>query len=151
MEDTVRIICYGLVVIATLYVIMAVLPYLDDEARQNFDIELSVKIRTQTGSATVTRNNAQLVYWTLAQQVAHHTVNGCSLRVGDILATGTISGKDKGTWGSLLELTYNGKEPLVIGDTERTFLQDGDSVVFRGTCERDGIRVGFGELKNTVE
>jgi fumarylacetoacetase len=127
-----------------------VLPYLNDGARQNFDIELSVEIQTENGSSTVTRNNAQLVYWTLAQQVAHHTVNGCNLRVGDILATGTISGKERSSWGSLLELTYNGKEPVKIGDTERAFLQDGDSVVFHGSCARDGLRIGFGELRNTV-
>ena len=91
------------------------------------------------------------MYWTVAQQIAHHTVNGCNLNVGDLLASGTISGTEPNSYGSLLELTWGGKNPITLPDgSTRTFLEDGDTVTINGYAEKNGIRVGFGELRNTV-
>jgi fumarylacetoacetase len=91
------------------------------------------------------------MYWTLAQLVAHHTSNGCNLSSGDLLASGTVSGETKESRGSLLELAWRGTEPLELASGEtRTFLEDGDEVVMRAWCEKDGLRVGFGECRGTV-
>ena len=91
------------------------------------------------------------MYWTVAQQIAHHTVNGCNLNVGDLLASGTISGTEPDSYGSLLELTWGGKNPISLpGGSTRTFLEDGDTIAINGFVEKNGIRVGFGELRNTV-
>jgi fumarylacetoacetase len=91
------------------------------------------------------------MYWDICQQLAHHTVNGCNVRPGDLMASGTISGPGKHERGSMLELTWRGSEPLELptGETRR-FLADGDTVVMTGWCERDGIRVGFGEVRGTL-
>lgn len=91
------------------------------------------------------------MYWNVAQQIAHHTVNGCNLNTGDVLASGTISGSKIGTFGSLLELTANGKNELTLQDgSTRTFLEDNDTVIIRGFSEKNGIRVGFGEVRGTI-
>ncbi len=91
------------------------------------------------------------MYWTVAQQIAHHTINGCNLNVGDVLASGTISGKEPPSFGSLLELTWGGKNPIALPNGEkRTFVEDGDTVIIKGFAEKDGIRVGFGDVRNTV-
>ena len=91
------------------------------------------------------------MYWTVAQQIAHHTVNGCNLNVGDLLASGTISGTEPSSYGSLLELTWGGKNPITLPDgSTRTFLEDGDTITINGFAEKNGVRVGFGELRNTV-
>lgn len=85
------------------------------------------------------------MYWNMAQQLAHHTVNGCNVQPGDMMASGTISGPSAGSYGSLLELTWNGTKPLELeGGIKRTFLEDGDTVTFRGYAEKDGVRIGFG-------
>ena len=135
----------------------SVLPYLNEKKHQNFDINLEV-ILTPSDSQLGTQNsqlicstNFKNMYWTVAQQIAHHTVNGCNLNVGDLLASGTISGTEPNSYGSLLELTWGGKNPLTLpnGNT-RTFLEDGDTVSIIGYAEKNGIRVGFGELRNTV-
>jgi fumarylacetoacetase len=91
-------------------------------------------------------------YWTVAQLVAHHTVNGCNLQPGDLLGSGTQSGPEEGEAGSLLELTLGGKRPITLTNNEvRTFLEDGDTVIFRGWCERAGAaRIGFGEVRGTL-
>jgi fumarylacetoacetase len=90
-------------------------------------------------------------YWTVAQLIAHHTVNGCDLRAGDLLGTGTQSGPTPAEAGSLLELSVGGSRPLSIGDEQRTFLEDGDAVIFRAWCEAAGaVRIGFGELQGQV-
>jgi fumarylacetoacetase len=127
-----------------------VLPYLQQEHRANFEIELHFDIETKHHKSNVAVSNSKFLYWTAEQQIAHHTVNGCNLRIGDLLGTGTISGKEKNSFGSLLELTWNGKEKIRIGDEERTFLQDGDTTVLKGYCKRNRIRIGFGELRNTI-
>jgi fumarylacetoacetase len=92
------------------------------------------------------------MYWTVAQMVAHHASNGCNLRPGDLLASGTVSGPLRDSLGCLLELTRRGAEPVQIGDERRGFLEDGDEVVIRGTCTSDGrARIGFGECRGRVE
>lgn len=128
------------------------LPYLQHAQKCSFDISLEVSLIPRGGEpSVVSRGNAKTLYWDVAQQLAHHSSNGCPLRCGDLIASGTISGEDKDSFGSLLELTENGKRPidLVGGDTRR-FLEDGDEVVITGSCEGRGIRVGFGEVRGKV-
>ena len=129
-----------------------VLPYLAFEGKRNFDIQLEVLISTdKAAAATVCRTNFKYMYWNMAQQLAHHTVNGCNIQVGDLYASGTISGPSPGSFGSLLELSWNGQKSLHMPDgTERTFLEDGDTVIMRGHAERDGVRIGFGECLGKV-
>ncbi|MBX7227185.1 MAG: fumarylacetoacetase [Chitinophagales bacterium] len=128
-----------------------VLPYLQQEGKQFLDIALQVDIKTQKGhQKTVTKTNATELYWSPAQQLAHHTVNGCNVRIGDIMASGTISGALEGTWGSLLETTYNGTKAIEIGKETRTFLEDGDTVILRGHAGEDAFRVGFGTVENQL-
>jgi fumarylacetoacetase len=125
-----------------------ILPYLQETGNKNFDINLEVAIQPQGQTETVVcRSNTKYLYWSATQQLAHHTVNGCNSRIGDVYASGTISGKDKNSFGSLLELTWRGTQPLKMADgSERRFLQDNDTVIMRGYAEKDGIRVGFGEV-----
>ena len=129
----------------------AVLPYLQEESRVNFGIEISFDIETaKQNKATVAVTNAKYLYWTMEQQIAHHTINGCNLRIGDLLGTGTISGKEKTSFGSLLELTWNGKESINIGDEQRTFLQDGDTTILSAICKKGDKQIGFGEVRNWI-
>ncbi len=117
------------------------------------DIPLQVALKSGQMSEpqTICRTNFRHMYWTIAQQVAHHTVNGCELRPGDLLASGTISGPTPESYGSLLELAWRGTKPIRLTDgSERKFLADGDTVIMRGVCERDGVRVGLGECVGTV-
>lgn len=129
-----------------------VLPYLKEEKRQNFDVQLDVFLKPKnTEGGKICTSNFKNMYWTVAQQIAHHTVNGCNLNVGDVMASGTISGKTPDSFGSLLELTWGGKNPITLPDgSTRTFLEDGDTIVIRGFAEKNGIRVDFGEVKTTV-
>ncbi len=129
-----------------------VLPYLRQEGRHHFDIALEASIATAGGDETVIcRSNFRHMYWSMAQQLAHHTVNGCNVRCGDMMASGTISGDDPGSYGSLLELTWKGTKPLRLQDgTERRFLEDGDTLVMRGHCAKGVLRIGFGEVRGTV-
>ncbi len=129
-----------------------VLPYLQFDGKRNFDIRLEVDILTAGGMVqTVCRSNHKHLYWNTAQQLAHHTVNGCNLNIGDMMASGTISGPEQGGFGSMLEITWRGANPVQMPDgTERKFIQDGDSVVMRGWCEKDGVRLGFSEARGKV-
>jgi len=128
-----------------------VLPYLREENRLNFDIEISFDIETaHENKATAAVTNSKYLYWTVEQQIAHHTVNGCNLRIGDLIGTGTISGKEKSSFGSLLELTWNGKEKISVGSEERTFLLDGDTTILSAVCKKGDIQIGFGEVRNTI-
>jgi fumarylacetoacetase len=105
------------------------------------------------GPVRLTRSRtAQAAYWTAAQLITHHTVNGCNLQPGDLLGSGTLSGPSAEQAGSLLELTLGGKQPLTLPNGEkRTFLEDGDTLILRGHCEREGaVRIGFGEASGTV-
>lgn len=110
------------------------LPYLAEKISKNYDISLEVQIKPagQEDSCVVTRSNFNHLYWTVTQQLAHHTINGCNLRPGDLLGTGTISGPEPESYGCLLELTWNGQKSLSLNGTTRKFLEDGDEVVFSG-------------------
>jgi len=129
-----------------------VLPYLAYEGKKNFDIVLEAVIQPEKSVETVVcRTNFKFLYWNICQQLAHHTVNGCNICVGDLYASGTISGPSPGSYGSLLELSWNGQKSLHMPDgSERTFLADGDTVIIRGAAQKDGIRIGFGECRGKV-
>ncbi|KAL8208680.1 hypothetical protein R6Q57_008092 [Mikania cordata] len=128
------------------------LPYLAEKVSKNYDISLEVRIKPagQEESFTVTRSNFKHLYWTLTQQLAHHTVNGCNLRPGDLLGTGTISGPEPDSYGCLLELTWNGTKELSLGKTTRKFLEDGDEVIISGCCKGNGYNVGFGTCSGKI-
>ena len=132
------------------------LPYLRQTEPRAIDLDLEVAFETPAlrdagrDAAVVSRSNAKYLYWSPEQQLAHHTVNGCNARPGDLMASGTISGEDKGSYGSLLELTWRGSEPLDVAGEERTFLRDGDAVTLRARAERDGVAVDFGEVTGRV-
>ncbi len=128
------------------------LPYLQPRGSHSFDIQLEAALMPKGGrETTVCRTNFNHLYWSMAQQLAHHTVNGCNVRAGDLMASGTISGPSPDSFGSLLELTWRGTKPLKLADgSERKFLEDGDTVVIRGHCERAGLRIGFGEVRGEV-
>ena len=129
------------------------LQYLRHTGDHASDIALEVALRAE-GAATPTtlsRTNFRLMYWSMAQQLAHHTVSGCNTRVGDLMGSGTISGPTPDSCGSLLESTWNGQRPIRLdGGGERAFLQDGDEITLRGLCQGDGYRVGFGECKGRI-
>lgn len=129
-----------------------VLPYLKYDGDKNYDINLEVGI-TPEGSEeqTVCHSNFKYMYWNMAQQLAHHTVNGCNIKIGDLYGSGTISGKDEKSYGSMLELAWMGTKPLKMKDgTDRKFILDGDTVTMRGYAEKDGKRVGFGEVSAKI-
>jgi fumarylacetoacetase len=127
------------------------LPYLQSSGRTHFDIELEAVLQTsdRLDEVVISRTNARHLYWNIAQLIAHHTVNGCNLNVGDLLATGTISGSRPDSYGSLLELSWNGTRPIMLPDgSTRTFLQDGDTVILRGWA--GDKQVDFGEVRGKI-
>ena len=126
-----------------------VLPYLKYTGNKNIDINLEVYLIPENGEENlVTTSNYKYMYWTMEQQLAHHTINGCNINVGDMMASGTISGPTKKEYGSFLELTWKGTQPLKLKDgSERKFLNDNDTIVLKGFCKKDNVRVGFGECK----
>lgn len=130
----------------------AVLPYLEFEGKRSFDIKLDVYLKPEGGQdQLITSSNHKYMYWNMAQQLAHQTVNGCNINPGDLYGSGTISGPTEDSYGSLLELTWAGQNPIKLNDgSERKFLQDHDTVTIKGTCEKDGIRIGFGEVTTQV-
>jgi fumarylacetoacetase len=128
-----------------------VLPYLAFEGAKNFDIVLEVLMKPDKGDAvTVSRSNFKYMYWNINQQLAHHTINGCNVQVGDLYASGTISGPSPGSFGSLLELTWNGEKKLHVDGVERTFIEDGDTIIIRGHASKDGVRIGFGDCSGKI-
>jgi fumarylacetoacetase len=129
-----------------------VLPYLKTEGNKNYNIELEVAIAPPAGEAhPICRSNFKYMYWNMCQQLAHQTVNGCNINVGDLYASGTISGPEPSSYGSMLELSWRGTKPIPMPDgTERKFLQDGDTVIVRGWAQGEGYRVGFGESRCEV-
>lgn len=129
-----------------------VLTYLKYEGQQSYDIDLQVAIEPENGEETIICNsNFKYMYWTMAQQLAHHTVNGCNIRKGDLLGSGTISGKTPDSFGSMLELSWNGTKPLQMKDgSTRTFIEDNDTVTMRGSSTKNGVRIGFGEVKAKI-
>ena len=129
-----------------------VLPYLRFQGMRNYDIALDVSI-TPAGydESIVTRSNYKYMYWNMCQQLAHHTSNGCNVRVGDLMASGTISGQEPDSFGSMLELSWGGKNPLTLSNgLTRSFIEDGDRITLRGWAENEGIRVGFGDVNNRI-
>ena len=131
----------------------AVLDYLKFSGLKNYDINLSVSIIPDESNveSQICESNFKYMYWNMSQQIAHHTVNGCNLNIGDIMASGTISGKSKNSFGSMLELSWGGKNKIKLDDgLTRTFIEDYDSIVMRGYCEKNDIRVGFGEVRSKL-
>ena len=129
-----------------------ILPYLEYSGDKHLDIELTVAIQTENGAKkVVTNSNYKHMYWNMNQQLAHHTVNGCNVNCGDILASGTISGPEEGSFGSMLEISWKGTKPVKMPDgTERKFIHDGDSVIFKGRAKNKNSNIGFGELISKV-
>jgi fumarylacetoacetase len=130
------------------------LAYLREENVDNsYDIKLSVELKPEKSDKAdvICQTNFKYLYWSMAQQLAHHTIAGCSVRVGDLMGSGTISGPTPDSFGSMLELAWNATKPLTLSNGEtRSFIQDGDTVIMKGYCEKDGIRVGFGEVSGKV-
>ena len=130
-----------------------VLDYLKFDGLKNYDINLSVSITPEDSNieSIICNSNFKYMYWNMNQQIAHHTVNGCNLNVGDMMASGTISGHTKDSYGSMLELSWGGKNPIGLKDgSTRTFINDMDTVIMKGYCEKNNIRVGFGEVKSKI-
>ncbi|WP_022720291.1 fumarylacetoacetase [Rhodopseudomonas sp. B29] len=131
----------------------APLPYLQQQGANNYDMALEVALCTpkMTEAARISATNFKYMYWSSVQQLVHHASSGCAMSVGDLLGSGTVSGPEKDQLGSLLELSWNGTQPVQLpGGEQRGFLEDGDSLVMRGWCQGDGYRVGFGEVEGTV-
>jgi fumarylacetoacetase len=122
------------------------LPYLKYEGKQNIDIHLEVAIQPEQSTETiVSKSNYKHMYWNMSQQLAHHASNGCNMQVGDMYASGTISGPTPDSYGSMLEIAWKGTKPVKMNDgSERKFILDNDTVIMRAYAEKDGIRVGFG-------
>jgi fumarylacetoacetase len=127
-------------------------PYLQQKGKHNFDINLEVAIQPENaGETIVSKSNFKYMYWSMSQQLAHHTSNGCRVNSGDMMGSGTISGPTPDSFGSMLELTWGGKNPIKLNDgSERKFLNDGDTVIMRGFCKNNGVRIGFGEVSSKL-
>ena len=128
------------------------LPYLQQKGEKAFDINLEVLIKPENSEETVvSRSNFKYMYWSMAQQLAHHTINGCRVNSGDMMGSGTISGATEDSFGSMLELTWGGQKPLKMNDgSERKFINDNDTVIIRGFCQKDNLRIGFGEVSSKL-
>jgi len=131
----------------------APLPYLQQKQPNNYDLQLDVGLRAaeMNDAVNICRTNFKYMYWSSVQQLVHHASSGCAMNVGDLLGSGTISGPGKNQRGSLLEISWNGSEPVELASgIKRTFLDDGDSLTFHGWCQGNGYRVGFGEVEGTI-
>ncbi len=130
----------------------SVLSYLAFEGKKSYDINLQVGMTPENSTEKIISNsNFKYMYWNMSQQLAHHTVNGCNVRCGDLMGSGTISGSTPDSFGSMLELAWKGTKPLAMNDgSERRFIQDGDTITMRGYCQNDQIRIGFGEVKAKI-
>ena len=128
------------------------LPYLQQKGKHSYDINLQVAIQPENSEATVLSNsNFKYMYWTMSQQLAHHTSNGCRVNSGDMMGSGTISGPTPDSFGSMLELTWGGKNPIKLNDgTERKFINDNDTVIMKGFCQNSHVRIGFGEVSSKL-
>ena len=128
------------------------LPHLTQKAEKAFDINLEVAIQPENAVETVvSRSNFKYMYWSMAQQLAHHTINGCRVNSGDMMGSGTISGPTEDSFGSMLELSWGGQKPLKMNDgSERKFINDNDTVIIRGFCQKDNLRIGFGEVSSKL-
>ncbi len=128
------------------------LPYLKNTKKRNYNISLFVDVIPENGEGkTVCETNFKYMYWNMCQQLVHHTVNGCNVNVGDMCASGTISGPKRGSFGSMLEISWKGSMPVDMPDgTQRKFIQDHDTVVMRGFGTKNGVRIGFGEVTGKI-
>jgi fumarylacetoacetase len=129
------------------------LPYLQQSGTNNsFDVNLQAFIETENGDINqISETNFKYMYWTMAQQLAHHTINGCNVRAGDMMGSGTISGPTKNSFGSMLEITWAGKEPMTLKDgSTRVFFNDGDNVILRGYCQKENRHIGFGKCTGKI-
>ncbi|GHA37306.1 fumarylacetoacetase [Salinimicrobium marinum] len=129
------------------------LPYLRSKGKKSFDINLEVAIQPENSEETViSKSNFKHMYWNMSQQLAHHTVNGCPVLSGDMMGSGTISGPTPDSYGSMLELSWKGEKPVKLNDgSERKFIEDNDTVIMRGYCQKDtAYRIGFGEVKTKL-
>lgn len=128
------------------------LPYLQQKGKHAFDIQLEVAIQPENGIETVvSKSNFKYMYWSMSQQLAHHTSNGCRVNSGDMMGSGTISGPTPSSYGSMLELSWGGKNPVKLADgTERKFINDNDTVIMKGFCENQEVRIGFGEVSSKL-
>ena len=129
-----------------------VLPHLSTKGAKNYDINLEVLIQPEKeNEKIVSKSNFKFMYWNMCQQVAHHTSNGCNMNIGDMMASGTISGKDSNSYGSMLELSWAGSKPVSLNNGDfRKFIEDNDTVIMRGYCQKESIKVGFGEVKTKL-
>jgi len=129
-----------------------VLSYLEYDGQKSYDINLEVSLQPENSDENlICQSNHKYLYWNLTQQLAHHTVNGCNVRCGDLMGSGTISGPTPDSYGSMMELSWRGSKPLILKDgSERKFINDNDTVIIRGYSSKDGIRVGFGEVITKV-
>jgi len=129
-----------------------VLPYLQFEGDHNFDVQLDVLIQPENQPEhLVCHSNYRYMYWNLVQQLAHQTVNGCNINVGDMYGSGTISGPAPDSFGSMLEIAWKGTRPVKMPDgTERKFIHDNDTIIMRGYCRKDNLRIGFGEVVTKI-
>lgn len=131
-------------------------PYLKHQDPYTFDIKLDVLLKIpelQDKETIICQSNFKNMYWSMKQQLTHHTITGCNVRPGDLLASGTISGDNRESFGSMLEISWRGQQPFLFdseGNVKRVFLKDGDTVIMKGHCQADGYRVGFGECVGTV-
>ncbi len=129
------------------------LPYLQSKGDRAYDIKLDVTLRTPQlkEEFIISGSNFKYLYWNMCQQLAHHTVNGCNMQTGDLLASGTISGPEKDSYGSMLELSWRGENPIKLPNgEERKFLQDGDTLTISGYCQGEGYKIGFGEVTGKI-
>ena len=128
------------------------LPYLQQQGKQSYDVNLQVFIKPENSEETLVSNsNFKYMYWTMVQQLTHHTCNGCNVRAGDMMGSGTISGPTPDSYGSMLELTWRGKNPVQLKDgTERKFINDNDTVILKGYCKNEEVRIGFGDCSGKV-
>ena len=128
------------------------LPYLRQTGNRSYDIQLQMFIQPENSLETMVSNsNFKYMYWTMVQQLTHHTSNGCNVITGDMMGSGTISGPTKDSFGSMLELTWRGANPIKLKDgSERKFINDHDTVIMRGFCENDDVRIGFGDCSGKV-
>ncbi|MCW8897319.1 MAG: fumarylacetoacetase [Flavobacteriales bacterium] len=129
-----------------------VFDYLQYEGNKHIDINLEVAIQPEnTKEKVVSNSNYKYMYWNMNQQLAHHTVNGCNIKAGDMMASGTISGNDESAYGSMLEISWKGSKSVAMTDgSERKFILDNDTVIMRGFAQKNGVRVGFGEVRTKV-
>ena len=129
-----------------------VLDYLKFNGNKNFDVELEVQIKSlKSDPTTVSKSNFKYMYWNMAQQLTHHAINGCNIKAGDLMASGTISGPNKSEFGSMLEISWAGKESIYLNNgEERKFLKDGDTVIMKGYSQNKDVRIGFGQLRNKI-